>query len=129
MIAIGTNVLARFVTNDDPAQASRAATLFEAHEIFIAKSVLLESEWVLRYACSLDFEAIARALRGVLGLPGVCAEDPSAVARAIEWFELGMDFADALHLTSSDRVERFVTFDTRLIARARRHAAVPVTAP
>lgn len=129
MIAVDTNVLVRFVTNDEPAQARRAASLFEAHEIRIPKTVLLECEWVLRYAYALPREAIASAFRAVLGLPGVSVEDPNAAAQAIAWFEKGMDFADALHLASSGRVERFASFDTRLIARARRLSAVPVGAP
>lgn len=91
--------------------------------------MLLECEWVLRYAYALPREVIASAFRAVLGLPGVRAEDPTATAQAIAWFEKGMDFADALHLASSGRAERFASFDAKLIVRARRLSAVPVTAP
>ena len=129
MIAVDTNVLVRLVTNDEPVQARRAAALFEAHDIRIPKSVLLECEWVLRYAYALPRQAIVSAFRAVLGLPRVGVEDPDAAAQAIAWFEKGMDFADALHLASSGRAERFASFDARLIARARRHSTVPVTAP
>lgn len=129
MIAIDANVIVRLVTNDDPGQVRRAAALIAGHEIFIPKTVLLESEWVLRYAYSLDRVAIARVIRGVLGLPGVSIEDPRAVATAIEWFEGGMDFADALHLASSNRADRFASFDAKLLARARRQGALRVMLP
>ena len=85
--------------------------------------------WVLRYAYALPREAIASAFRAVLGLPRVSVEDPTAAAQAIAWFEKGMDFADALHLASSGRAERFASFDARLVARGRRLSAVPVTEP
>ncbi|TVS14162.1 MAG: type II toxin-antitoxin system VapC family toxin [Wenzhouxiangella sp.] len=118
MIAIDTNVLVRLVTNDEPNQAARAARLFGRQDVFMAKTVLLESEWVLRYAYGLSRETIAKALRGALGLPRVTVEDADAVALALEHFEAGLDFADALHWASSRRADRFVTFDKKLIRRA-----------
>jgi predicted nucleic-acid-binding protein len=129
MIAIDTNVLVRLVTNDDPAQGRRAAELFHNHDIFVPKTVLLESEWVLRYAYQLAPDRIAAALRGVLGLPRVTVEDPGAVTLALERFEAGLDFADALHWASSQHTERFVTFDQKLTRRARALGHPNVGAP
>jgi predicted nucleic acid-binding protein len=40
--------------------------------------------------------------------------------------ERGIDFADALHLASSAAAERFVTFDARLVKRARKDSPVSV---
>ena len=49
MIAIDTNLLVRLLTNDEPQQAARAIQLFKSGaEIFIGKTVLLETAWVLR---------------------------------------------------------------------------------
>jgi predicted nucleic-acid-binding protein len=54
MIALDTNVWVRYVTNDEPDQARRAlAILAEAEEIFVAKTTLLELEWILRAAYEL----------------------------------------------------------------------------
>ena len=50
MLAVDTNLVVRLLTNDEPAQAKRAAAAFAANEIYIAKSVLLETEWVLRFS-------------------------------------------------------------------------------
>jgi predicted nucleic-acid-binding protein len=43
LTAADTNVLVRLVTRDDPEQAERAAELFRSGEIFVAKTVLLET--------------------------------------------------------------------------------------
>ncbi len=120
MIALDTNVWVRYVTNDEPDQAKRAlAILAEAEEIFVAKTTLLELEWVLRAAYDLSAMAIIRALRHILGLPNVQVEMPDQLEKAIDFYEKGLDFADALHLTSSPEGVSFYTFDTAFIKRAR----------
>ncbi|MCJ7795214.1 MAG: type II toxin-antitoxin system VapC family toxin [Thermoleophilia bacterium] len=118
MIAVDTNVLVRLVVRDDADQAERAAALFEQHEIYVCKTVLLETEWVLRFSYQLDGAAILAALRGVVGLPQVRVEDGLAVAEALHLLEAGMDFADALHVASGRETARFATFDKRLKKRA-----------
>lgn len=120
MVAVDTNVLVRLVTSDQPAQAARAAAVFRSGPILIPKSVLLETEWVLRYSYHLQTPAILRALRGVLGLENVSAEDPATAATALRLLEQGLDFADALHVASSAHADRFVTFDGLLVKGAGR---------
>ena len=120
MIALDTNVWVRYVTNDEPDQAKRAlAVLAGVEEIFVAKTTLLELEWVLRAAYELSTAAIIRALRQILGLPNVQAEMPDQLEKAIDYYEKGLDFADALHLSSSPEGVSFYTFDTAFIKRAR----------
>ena len=120
MIALDTNVWVRYVTNDEPDQAKRAlAILAGAEEIFVAKTTLLELEWVLRAAYELSAAAIIRALRQILGLPNVQIEMPDQLEKAIYYYEKGLDFADALHLASSPEGVSFYTFDTAFIKRAR----------
>ena len=53
MIAVDTNVLVRLLTGDDPAQTQRSVELFAQESILIPKTVLLETEWVLRYSYEL----------------------------------------------------------------------------
>ena len=118
MITIDTNILVRLVTRDDHAQAKRAATLFKRNEIYICKTVLLETEWVLRFSYALDGPSILDALKKLVGLPQVTVEDSPAVAEALDLFERGMAFADALHLSSSREAAQFATFDERLKKRA-----------
>ena len=63
MLAVDTNVVVRFlVDNDDAAQHKRAVALFQTHSIWFCKTVLLESEWVLRSAFGFAEKDIASAL-------------------------------------------------------------------
>jgi predicted nucleic-acid-binding protein len=68
MIAVDTNVLVRLLTEDDPDQAKRAARLFGENEIFIPKTVMLETEWVLRHAYGVDRKGILGAFQRLMGL-------------------------------------------------------------
>lgn len=129
MLAVDTNLLVRYVTRDDAGQAARAKRLIDRDEIFVATTVLLETEWVLRSIYRFSRAEIAMAFRLFAGLPRVTLEDPVLTFQALDWLEGGMDFADALHLTKADSCEAFVSFDRRLAAAARRVGAVAVRVP
>ena len=47
MLAVDANVIVRLITDDDPAQARRAARLFEGNEVQVTRTVLLETVHVL----------------------------------------------------------------------------------
>jgi predicted nucleic-acid-binding protein len=119
MIAVDTDVLVRFLVGDNPTQAARAAALIRANEIWVCKTVLLETEWVLRSLYGFSPENLAGALRSLAGLPTVFLEDEVAVARALDWYKEGLDFADALHLASAGNAKEFATFDRKLSRQAR----------
>jgi len=118
MLAVDTNLVVRLLVNDDAVQTRRAAALFATEQILISKTVLLESEWVLRFSYELPPKVILQALRNIVGLPNVMVGQQREVAEALDGFERGLDFADALHLASSRRAGRFATFDKKLIKRA-----------
>ncbi len=117
MLAVDTNVLVRFLTHDEPDKTARAVRLMESPRVWIAKTVLLETEWVLRTLYGFPAERIAGALRGLAGLGNVDLEESEQVARAIDGYEAGLDFADALHLASAGG-RRFASFDERFVKRA-----------
>lgn len=117
MRAIDTNIVVRFLTNDDEAQAGKARGIVAAGDVFVATSVLLESAWVLRSGYGFAQDSVVAALRGFAGLPGVTLEAPQLAARALDWAEQGIDFADALHLGRATACTAFLTFD-RKFARA-----------
>jgi predicted nucleic-acid-binding protein len=130
VIALDTNILVRFLTRDEPAQALRARTLIETGPTFVPRTVVLETEWVLRTIYRFERNAIAAGLTRLLGLPGMDIEDRPTVTRALDWSRQGLDFADALHLASSGRAEAFATFDRALRRRARAvTGAIRVVAP
>ena len=125
MIAIDTNVVVRFLTNDDPAQANRAEKVLRTENIFLPKTVLLETAWVLQGAYGLARADVVLALRKLLGLAGIVVEDGPVIERALDWYERGVDFADALHVASSGAAEQFVTFDRALFRRGKSLIVAP----
>ena len=118
MRAIDTNVVVRYLTDDEPSQSARARAAINAGNIFVSTTVLLESEWVLRSAYGFSSQQVAAGLRGLAGLPTVTVESPALLAEALDGVENGMDFADALHLGSAARCDSLLTFDRRFIAAA-----------
>ena len=126
MLAVDTNIVVRYLARDHAAQTARADKLLHNEQILLLKTVLLETEWVLRYRYGFDRQAIVISLRALAGLPAVHVEDAPAVAQALDWFAAGMEFADALHLASSGGADRFATFDRALATSARRLKAADV---
>jgi len=120
MTAVDTNILVRLLTGDEPKQAAAAGTLFAAGPIWIAKTVFLETNWVLRSSYGFDEDAVRNAFTKVLGLKNVHAEDEASLAAALALTASGIDLADAMHLTSRPTGATFVSFDKALVRRARR---------
>lgn len=129
MRAIDTNVVVRFLTNDDKHQAKAARAAIAAGEIFIAATVLLEAEWVLRSAYGFESVRIAESFQDLAGLPTITVEEPAKLARALDWMRRGMDFADALHLAKAEGRTAFLTFDRNLAKLAKMSGATPVEEP
>ena len=114
MIGVDTNVLVRCLTLDDPSQVPAAEALL-AHPggVWVAKTVLLELEWVLRAAYKMPRTTIHMALGKLLGLPNLNAEDPDQIRQALDGYAGGLDFADALHIAAYSADEGVFTFDAK----------------
>jgi predicted nucleic-acid-binding protein len=119
VIAIDTNVLVRFLTRDDEGQFHKVVTMFAKNDIFIPATVILETEWVLRYSYDFSSETILDAFAKTFGLPNVKIPNPDAIAQTIDLARQGLDFADALHLALSRECKQFATFDTAFIKKAK----------
>ncbi|HEY5971108.1 MAG TPA: type II toxin-antitoxin system VapC family toxin [Pseudoxanthomonas sp.] len=120
MLAIDANVIVRYLVGDDPRQATIARKLIDGRPVRVSRTVLLESEWVLRSGYGFDAAKVHTALADFLALPTVTVETPSIVKQALDAAALGMDFADALHLAACQDGMAFASFGRRLIARARK---------
>ncbi len=125
MIALDTNVVVRFLTADDPVQLGVARRVMQSGALFVSKTVLLETEWVLRYSYEIGGAEIGDALRKLIRYRRMEVEDLPAVIDALSWHAEGMDFADALHLSSSKGADRLATFDRELAAAAEALGCVP----
>ncbi|MCX6623061.1 MAG: type II toxin-antitoxin system VapC family toxin [Acidobacteria bacterium] len=120
MAAVDTNVVVRLLTGDDPRQAAAAKSLFGAGPVWISKTVLLETSWVLRSLYGFEESAIRDAFLKLLGLRNVHAEDESCVAAALALTVHGIELADAMHLSSRPAGAEFVSFDRAFLRRAER---------
>ncbi len=132
MIAVDTNILARFYC-DDPedteAQRQRPIArrvMVESPSLFVPLTVIIEFEWVMRGFYEAVPASFCHAIEHLLGMPHVTVERWQYVKDALGLHMRGLDFADALHWASSIGCERLVTFDDRGFARrARRLELAP----
>lgn len=123
MYAVDTNIVVRYVTNDDPVQSPLARQFVDANEVRVTWTVMLESGWVLGSAHKLSRERIVFVVRQFVRLPTVFVDEAQRFAEALEWFEQGMDFADAMHLAGCSDADTFATFDRKLAASAKKARA------
>jgi predicted nucleic-acid-binding protein len=123
MIAIDTNVLARYYV-DDPTDAEAvrqrriATTFFESKEaVFVSLNVVLEFAWLVQAYYRFSKEEMLAVIDHLMGISHVTIERWSVLDEAIRLAHAGLDFADALHLASAGHCERFVTFDNKGFAK------------
>lgn len=120
MHSVDTNVIVRYITQDNAEQFNAACVALEQRTAWLSVTVVLETEWVLRSVYKFPATDISGAIRRLLGMASIEVEAPQDVALALDWFEQGMDFADALHLARARHCEAMDTFDTRFIKTATR---------
>ena len=125
MTSLDTNVIVRLVTRDDEAQFELARDVFAQEDLAVSKTVLLETNWVLRHGYGLGRDEVHQTLERLVGYPQLTVEDRPAVLYALSWHAAGVDFADALHLGTHRRADAFVTFDKKLASAAKRADNTP----
>ena len=114
MIALDTNILARLVTNDDPVQARQSAALIDTgNALFVPLTVMLELEWVLRGAYALGKPEILRSFEALLSVRNINFERQADIQLALQYYQLGFDFADALHHAGTTGCKALATFDQK----------------
>lgn len=100
MIALDTNVLVRFLVEDDPAQTERARVFLQriidaGSTAFVSDVVLCEIVWVLERSYKLRRPEIARLLGRLLRANHLAFLSPDPLAPALEAYDEGRgDFAD-----------------------------------
>jgi predicted nucleic-acid-binding protein len=100
VIALDTNVLVRFLVEDDEIQTAKATSLFEqaiadGTALFISDVVLCETVWVLTSRYGFSRTEVAAVLRRLLDADHLSFPAPSQHARALAAFSAGKgDFAD-----------------------------------
>jgi predicted nucleic-acid-binding protein len=124
MIAFDTNLLVRLVVNDDEKQAAKAEKLLETNQVFISRTVLLETEWVLRSIYKQSRSDVSGFMDNALNTENILIENAAEVRNAIVWYKLGADFADAMHLCICSESEIY-TFDVDFCKAAKKLGITP----
>ncbi len=129
-LAVDTNVLARVLVDDGSDQAQRSRQCFVDHEVYIADTVLVETEWLLRSRLGIERGAVNRLFSKLAAAPSARFDDVGRIADAIDAHAKGLDFADAMHLLASGECDAMATFDEQFIRRARKiEGAITVLKP
>jgi predicted nucleic-acid-binding protein len=122
LIGVDTNVLVRYLTQDDAAQARKvdalvAAAIEGGDRLHVDDIVLCEVVWVLRAAYRLGKPSIAGALERIMRTALFSFEDRELLHAALSDYVLGPgDFSDYLigRRNSRSGCEHTVTFDRSL---------------
>lgn len=121
MAALDTNVLVRYLVQDDPAQLAAAAKLIRkcvsaGQSLFVPTSVAVELEWVLRSAFGFAKDDVVQVVSSLLSSAELVFQDEQALEVALLLFrKSSADFADCVHIAlASQAGERPLwTFDKR----------------
>lgn len=117
MIAIDTNVLVRYLVEDEPEQSEAARVLFEGLSSdapgFISLVVLCEMVWALSYTYRWSRPEIGRAVTAMLWMRQLVVEQPEIAARAVA--SQSADISDAIihEIGRANGCSKTLTFDRR----------------
>lgn len=123
MIGLDTNILARyFIEDEGDEEASKqrllARDLMESGKaLMVSKTVILELEWVMRGYYKFERDDIINVFRALIAFPNITIEDAATVEQALDSFEQGLDFADALHHASYKACEAMASFDDKKFSK------------
>jgi predicted nucleic-acid-binding protein len=117
---LGTSVLVRHFTHDDPVLGRRATEYLAAaghRELLLTDVVLTETVIVLERYYQQARADIAQAVRSVLAAPQIAVADSAALSRATDLYEAGSAFVDAYCVAVAEREGVGVASFDRRIAR------------
>jgi predicted nucleic-acid-binding protein len=123
VIGLDTNVLVRYLTQDDPLQSARANRLLEqqlsdGNPGFVSTVVMAETAWVLRRAYRFTTTETAAAIERMLAADALIVEREQEVYAAMIALREGLgSFADALvgAIGSREGCSHTATFDRKAL--------------
>jgi len=121
MPGLDTNVLVRWLVDDDPEQSAQVHWLFKAARdrqdpLFVPITVMLELEWVLRSRYGFGRGILLNTLTALLETQELEFQSEDAIEQALAFYRQGQaDFADCLHASHCAVHERspMLSFDRK----------------
>ncbi len=101
MIGLDTNVIVRYVAQDDPAQSPAATRLIDSLSSeepgFLSLVVVAELVWVLQRSYHCERRKISEVLDSLLQIEELVIEQAELVSQALRLYSIGRtDFSDYL---------------------------------
>ena len=123
MIGLDTNILIRYLTQDDPVQSAKATEILERRLTpknpgFVSVVAMVETVWVLDRAYGLKAQEIATTVERLLQVEVLAIENEQEVFTAMIALKQGRgSFSDALIVELGARAgcTRTVTFDQKAL--------------
>ncbi|MCK6496238.1 type II toxin-antitoxin system VapC family toxin [bacterium] len=121
MIGLDTNVLIRYIVQDDPRQAKKATRFIETRCTrdspgFINRVVLCEIVWVLESAYRFQPDQISSVIEKMLTTAEFIIENLAEAVLALQVYKKqGIDFTDALigFINRNEGCSQTITFDQK----------------
>lgn len=121
MIGLDTNVLVRYLAQDDKAQSTRATALIELEcssesPGFVTQVVLVEVVWVSESIYAATRKEVAEIVRKILNIRQLAVQDAEIAWQALRLFETGRaDFSDCLiaRTAAAAGCDKTMTFDKK----------------
>ena len=129
MIAIDTNVLVRYLTQDDDTQFQEVLKMLNRKRasFFVCDLVLVETDWVLRSLYDWTGEEVADAFARLATIHNLAFENESRLRSSLTSLRDGADLADELIVRSCRDfgAKSFATFDKKIVRRHKPFAGRP----
>lgn len=121
MTGIDTNVLVRYLAQDDETQFRQVLRMLNRKRavFFVCDLVLVETDWVLRDLYGWTHEEVAESFALLTTVPNLVFEDEGRLRASLRALRGGADLADELIVRASRERGHgsFATFDKGIIRR------------
>jgi predicted nucleic-acid-binding protein len=120
-IVIDTNLLVRYLTDDDPQKAKAVDVLLNRAgkgelRILIPSIVVAELVWVLESSYKMIADEIAKLVEAILNTPGIDVQDKRIIKAALSLYRTKeIDLIDAwiIEFAKAKGIKRIYTFDKK----------------
>ena len=129
MTALDTNVLVRYLAQDDDAQFRMVLQMLNRKRaiFFVCDLVLAETDWVLRSLYDWTGKEVADAFSRLTTIHNLTFENETRLRASLNALRGGADLADELIVRScrDHGAKAFATFDKKIIGRHKTFACTP----
>jgi predicted nucleic-acid-binding protein len=119
MVFLDTNVIIRYITNDDPHKADQCELLFKQvkegkQKLFISDLVIAETVWILEGAYNFPKDRTTDILQKILNTQNIECENKDLLLNAVSLYRLeNIDYIDAYNASVMEykKIEKIYSYD------------------